>query len=319
MLINNITSKVFIIKILLILFSLLITIVSINYYFNDYGLFGDVNGEEKRIYMDEKESKYLLSLNYVPSNFDAILVGPSLSDHIKTKNITAYDIYNLSIAGGNISEIKPLVQNVSERGNLNFVLFCLDPYLTKDYGLKSLQIIDNPKLTTLFSLKAIKINLKKIYFYIFPHKDKFLDSEWGHNRIIIDKNHDSAKEINKRVVQIQNDSYHIKVEKKALEELSNTVLELRKQNIKTLFYFHPVPYEIYSQKNYNDEYQDYRSKTISAIGQTSIIIDMNNEKYNYIRKDYRNYLDSGHLSEKGLVLVTDVLNSLIKENVEVLK
>jgi hypothetical protein len=43
---------------------------------------------------------------------------------------------------------------------------------------------------------------------------------------------------------------------------------------------------------------------------------MNDEKYNYIRKDFTNYLDSGHLSKKGVDMVTKVLNNLIKENIE---
>jgi len=254
------TSFLFITAIFFILLTGIFFIVTINYLFDDYGLFN--SKKEKRIYMDEKDSKYLLSLKYVPSNFDAILVGPSYSDHIETKNITAYDIYNLSIAGGNISELNYLIKNVYLKRDLKFVIFCLDPFLTKDYDLKSLQIIDNPRLTTLFSIKIIKINLKKIYFYLFPDKDKYLGSEWGSNRIIVSKNHDTLNAINKRVIKIRNDNYHIIVNKKAIIELGEVVKNLKQKNTKILYYFHPVPYEIYSQKSYYNEYTDFKNKVI---------------------------------------------------------
>lgn len=305
--------KNFILSIIVSVLSIIFIIAAINYFMNDYGLFN--TQEEKRIYMDEKDSKYLLSLNYIPNNFDAILIGPSLSDSIQTKNITNHKVYNLSMAGANISELSLVVKNVVEKKDIQFALVCLDPYLTKDFGIKSLHIVENEKIQTLFSMKALKINLKKIYFYLFPYKDKFLNSEWGYNKIIVSKEHNSTKEIAKRVNQIKEDSYDIVINKDAILELERLINLFENKNIKTIFYLHPIPYKIYSQNKYTKQYLEFRKLMYKSVG-SNPVYDMNTKRYDYIRKMDSNYLDSGHLSEKGVDLITKELNNIINENIK---
>ena len=56
---------------------------------NDYGLFVNKNS---KIYTAEHErtSKYLFTYNYIPKNFNGLLLGPSLGDQINTKKFETY-------------------------------------------------------------------------------------------------------------------------------------------------------------------------------------------------------------------------------------
>jgi len=70
---------------------------ALNYRINAFGLFGDVRGKVYRSYLNQdREAKYLYSLNYIPSNFNGILVGSSISGNWDTGGIQSARTYNLS-------------------------------------------------------------------------------------------------------------------------------------------------------------------------------------------------------------------------------
>src|SRR5579864_3138682 len=77
---------------------------AINYKINFYGLFGDVRGTKYFIYDNERTTKYLFGYNYIPHNFDGLLVGSSFSDNWDTGELTGIHMYNVSLNGGNITE-----------------------------------------------------------------------------------------------------------------------------------------------------------------------------------------------------------------------
>lgn len=170
------TSKLYTKISLGILFSFILLIVGVNYLWNPYGLFGNVKGKEIKIIDYEKSSKYLMSFNYIPQNFEGLLVGPSLSANLNTKNIKDYKIYNISMNGANISELKMAVDNVIKYGNLKFIIFCLDPYITKDYGMKSSQINVKEYWGTLGSINTLKLLNASL-----SKKKQFEDSSYGYN------------------------------------------------------------------------------------------------------------------------------------------
>ena len=98
------------------------------------------------IYSDERTSKYLLAHNFVPSNFDAYIIGPSLSANLNPKTIPqATGSTNFSMMGANITEEKAwVVDKAMEKSSPKFVILCLHPYShCRSYGMKSAMI--NPR------------------------------------------------------------------------------------------------------------------------------------------------------------------------------
>jgi len=136
---------------------IIISIIAFNIYMNEYGLFGNAKGKSIKIWHDERTSKYLLSYNYIPANFEGILIGPSVSVNLNTKKINDFKIYNASLNGGNISELKYIADNIIQRGNLKFIIICLYPYMTKDHGRKTSSIDPREYWGSLGSKQALEL------------------------------------------------------------------------------------------------------------------------------------------------------------------
>ena len=103
-----------------------------NYRINIYGVFGNTAGKKLVVYDNERTTKYLFSYNYIPGNFDGLLVGTSISDeNWDTSHIAGMRVYNASINGGNISEEDLLLSNVLRRGHPRLIMFVIHPYLTE--------------------------------------------------------------------------------------------------------------------------------------------------------------------------------------------
>src|SRR6185295_18204642 len=79
------------------------TVAFTNYNLDYYGLFRDAKDRSLTFYSNERTSKYLYGFNYIPANFDGLLIGTSASLNWDPSAIKGYRIYNASISGGNIS------------------------------------------------------------------------------------------------------------------------------------------------------------------------------------------------------------------------
>ena len=280
---------------------------------NEFGLFGDAKGKALKIYGYEKTTKYLFSYNYIPANFDGILIGPSLSDQMMdTREFTKYKVYNLSMDGGNISELKYAVDNVLKYGHLKVMIICLDPYITINHGTKSSQINPSEYYSTLGSVFTLKYYLYKILG--IKHKE-FQDETTGftHNEYA-DKDKNSTQQINSLIKKFstqntKSDLYSLNVDKIALLELSKIIKKAKKKNIQIIAYHYPRPKRILEHNNYHQDYLLYK-KTLDNLFTTTedIVIDFNTPKYNYIRDNDAFYSDGLHLTKEGANKTLNVLN-----------
>src|SRR4051794_15647193 len=58
-----------------------------NYFMDPYGLFREVRGRDIPVTVNERTTKYLLGYNYIPTNFDGVLVGSSISGNWNTAKV----------------------------------------------------------------------------------------------------------------------------------------------------------------------------------------------------------------------------------------
>ncbi|SVC25000.1 uncharacterized protein METZ01_LOCUS277854, partial [marine metagenome] len=82
-------------------------------------------------------AKYLYSYNYIPVNYDGILIGTSASMNLDSSKIVNRNVYNLSIDGGNISESKLIADIAFSKGQFSLVVFTNHPYMIRDFGPKT--------------------------------------------------------------------------------------------------------------------------------------------------------------------------------------
>ena len=183
------TFKKFFYSSVLISICIITAIVLFNVYVNEYGLFGNTKGMSINIWNNERTSKYLLSFNYIPTNFEGILIGPSVSDNLDTKKISGFKIYNASIDGGNISELKYIVENVIQRGNLKFIIICLSPYITKDHGPKTSDISQQKYWGALGSKEILYRYLYKLFTILGLRYDIYNDYGYMNFNLFFDSLH----------------------------------------------------------------------------------------------------------------------------------
>ena len=71
---SSISSKKWLVLFSLIFVSLTASLVTANYFIDYYGLFRDVEGKKLNPQDNYRLSKYLYSYNYIPVNYDGMLI-----------------------------------------------------------------------------------------------------------------------------------------------------------------------------------------------------------------------------------------------------
>ncbi len=298
--------------------SLVISIVvaagfaAFNYYRDDFGLFRDVNHRKIRIYTAEMISKYLLSFRYIPANYDGIIIGPSLSDELDPARIQRYKTYNLSIAGGNASQVRLCAENAIERGNIKLLIVCLDPYLTRESGLNDRRLTPRMCWSALGSTFTFQYYWDRIERALVPQKDTFADSYDGKCNLAkknMLKHVDPQKEIDTFASNIARTDSPLTVEPRAYEELAELLGVARRKHVRILAFYFPQPYKVFTALH--GRYQQFREKMDTLFTPQDTVCDFNEEEYRAFRDDFTNYSDYGHLSIKGADFLIGELNRKI--------
>jgi len=287
-------------------------IVLFNVAVNDYGLFGNVSGREIKIYSylgSERLSKYLFSYNYIPSNFEGILIGSSVSDNLNTKLIQEFKIYNASLISGNISELRYIVDNLIQNNKkIWFMIICLDPYITKDSGRKTSYIHPREYWGALGSLDTVKMHISKLFVYVRLLPDYCND--YGYYNFNVDKvGIDSEKAIKEAARHSRIEK--IEIDDDALRDLKGVVSNAKKHGLKVFAFYYPRPRELYLLNK--QPYSAYQTIINSAFSPEDLVWDFNGEYYKEFTRDYKNYSDSGHLSDAGaLFLLKEIRNQILQ-------
>lgn len=294
-----------------LLISLLITaaFAGLNYFRDDFGLFRHVENRKIRIYTSERVSKYLLSLRYIPANYDGVIVGPSLSDELDPAKIHGYRIYNLSIAGGNISQIRLCTENVIRNGSPKLLIICLDPYLTRETGLNDRRL--NPRmywsvLGSTFSFQYFWDRFEKTWS---KKIDGFADS-WNGKRdlakINMNKNLDPEKAIKDFARVVERGKPDLTVSNEVLAEFRALLEKARSSNVQVVAFFYPQPYLVFKAEEV--QYRGFQEQVRTLFSRNDTVYDFNGDEYLAFRQDYTNYSDHGHLSVKGADFIVGELD-----------
>lgn len=301
------TSKKFLLNTLFVFFVFTSIIISLNYYLDDFGLFR--SHKIRRVWRVEKTSKYLMSYKYIPENFNAVIVGSSVSVNMDPLPILKYKVYNLSMNSGNISELKYPLNNLIRSDSLDAIIFCLYDYTTKNSGIKGKQISSREYFGSLFSTLPFLILKSKLKFKLKPHLDVYKYSFNGFQDFNIEKRHLIFSEISEKY--LENPRKDIIIDDTAYEEMRILIAEAHKKNIKIYGYFYPMYYKWFQIFKDNGNWETYKSKILRLFDlENDIIWDMNDEEYDYLRKNTKTYTD-GHLSYEGAVEVIKIINQKI--------
>jgi hypothetical protein len=287
-----ITGKKFLVRVMVMFVLLAAVSIFIHVGFDIYGLFRPVEGRRLQVYHNERISKYLLSHRYIPQEFNTVILGTSLSDNL---DVTPYHvagssltIYNASMMGANISEVATVGKQLVERGIRN-VIFCVSPYQMKNSGAKEVELNGLIRRSGIapHQYPAVHINEYGVNFFTERYR---------------------VKDVRQRILEVRGKlkGQPFVIDSTALRDFSSLLQSFSEHDVKLMIYFHPVPQELYESQE--AEYERFRLLVTSIAPADARTINFNGSGYDWFRKDYSNYIDNGHLSEKGQSIIMKILH-----------
>ena len=287
----------------LVLFSVIIlsitaSLVTANYFIDYYGLFRDVKGKKLMPYDNFRLAKYLYSYNYIPVNYDGILIGSSTTINLDSSKIVNRNVYNISTDAANISEQKLITDMVMSKGQLSLVVFSIHPYITKDFGPKTLFMAPREYYVALGNIQL----LKEYFHWLAARLDLY------HSFYKVDENGVFSFEIPIYVHQLDEEP-SAKVNEMALDEYKQLVHAARSHGAKLVGLIPPIYSEAYiAHKGYYDNYHKLISDLFLPHER---IINFNLPLYSKYTDDASNFYGSVHLSPKGAEIFSLELASQI--------
>ncbi len=304
--------KRFLKRVLLGLLVFIFITAAFHAYLDIYGLFRPVENRSLKVYHNERIAKYLLSKRYIPTNFNTVILGTSLSDNLDISSYntpsSVFKIYNASMMGANISEIRPVAENVV-KGGVKTIVFCVSPYQMKNSGVKEVAMDDKLYWGALGSK-----NLYETYFIglirayeLMPKKfPKDAINQYGVNNFTARYR---VKDVPKKIKDVTKALKGIPmvIDTAALNDFRSLIQFFKKRDVNLILYFHPVPAELFESKR--DEYLAFHKMIKEMVDDHVLVFDFNGKNFQQFTSDYTNYIDNGHLSEKGQRVVCDTIYS----------
>lgn len=267
-----------------IIISVAAAIIVLNYSMDFYGLFRDVQGKKIKVYANERTSKYLFSYRYIPTNFDGILIGSSLSRTWDVSRIKGVRVYNASIAGGNISEEKLIADNVLARRHVKLVIFCIHPYLTATHGRRSDYMYPREYWGALGSIDLVRVYIKFLGARFGLAKDRY--DEYGVNN---EFEPDPIEALNRAAA-----SKRLTVDEIAFAEYAQVLETSRAHGAKIVAFIPPMFVGRYEAEK--AEYDVYFARMAKLFRPDEKIIDFNARPYATYTRDQGNFYDGAHLT-----------------------
>lgn len=287
--------------------ALVFCFVSFNYYYDIHGVFGNRKSLIK-VYANERSAKYLLAHEYIPNNYEAFIVGPSLAANLNPADTKEQLIYNASCLGLNATEMKKMSSKIVEAGKVHTAYVCVAPYIFMNSGMKTGMMHEKEVQGALGST-----GLLKTYMLQFLREKELAPTKFpkdvihanGFNNYNLEMKHSNPEEF--IAEKLNEGDFEVSVDQQAVEDLRSMLQNMVVNDVKPIVYFSPVPKVLYER--YYDEYQKFYNALDQALMTDISFIDFNEGEYEHFTSDYSNYIDHGHLSPKGAAFV---INELVR-------
>jgi hypothetical protein len=295
-----VTSKQWLTHSLLLTVVLAAMVLGLNYRINAFGVFGNVRGKACSTYLKEdREAKYLFSFNYIPANFDGVLVGSSISANWDTRRLQLARTYNLSIEGANISEEKILAENVFAREKVRLVLFCVYPYMVTSHGRKTAYMQPHDYSIALGSTLLLQEYLNRILARM--GRRNVVDDEFGVRSQSGRERHLDPVKTDYRLSHRE----EIVLDETAVAEYAALLEEARAHGAYIVGFIPPH----YSGVWNGADYSAFVARMKALFRPDEKIIDFNEAEYEQFRNNRDNFYDGVHISSVGADFLASELNS----------
>lgn len=310
------SSKRFLSLSLLSIGGLLASVVGFNMYIDIYGLFRPAQGRVLLVSGEERVAKYLQSFRYIPDNFNGVLLGSSVSDNLDTHGLSNFSVYNASINGGNVEDVKALAENIFRRTTFELTIICMHRSLTNDHAFRTGLMTSRQYWGALGSPQLMTAYLSRV-------ASRFGATSYGydgrgtlHFGTAADLR-GVQQRIDAAVVGIQNGTtrvgnYH--VDPVAFHDLQGVIGLARSHSRRLVVFYPPMPESILAVSSKG--LSRYRDAMNTLLDSDTVMLDFNLPEYKQFRENPNNFIDAVHLSQQGAGFVISELQKAVDTRFE---
>jgi hypothetical protein len=266
-------------------------VVLINVKLDIYGIFRDARDRHLVVYGDPRVSKYLLSERYVPENFDAVLVGTSVSANWRTGLITPLRVYNESLDGGVIVEGRAIAERALPSGHIKLVLLLIQPYLTADNNFRTVQMTPQQNIVALGSKSLL--DAYRDEFSIREHREPKVFDEFGAQDF-----GNLPQQLNKKLQKMWAPSDQpFNIDPAGMKDYRELVQELHASNIPIVFVIPPIAENLFEGRR--GAFDSYSRMILAMKVPRDQVIDFSTDQFRDFRADPDNFRDGVHMTDSG--------------------
>jgi hypothetical protein len=274
-------------------------IAGLNMAVDIYGLYRPSRGRRLPVLGDDRVAKYLLSMRYVPENFNAMIVGASISANWDITAIERLRVYNGSLDGGNIVEEKALIEAALGRPGVSVILLLVNPALTYSHEFETVELKPGLKWSALGSLSLWNAyrNMLSIRIGRTPQPFDYAGTETFLN---------ARSEMNVNMKKMWSEG-EFTVDPVALQAHRDLVATLRARGVQIVFIVPPVSEPLLETKR--APLERYLDRMRSEIGAGELWIDFLSPEGAAFCRNRANFSDGVHLTPEGARQVVAQINA----------
>ena len=257
-----------------------------------FGLLRDPRGRELVNSRHERKAKYLLNFNYVPENFDALVIGASSSANWRLEGLSQYHFYNESMLGADGTEERMLVEKALEKGHYKVALVGIALALTDRHDLQDgLNQVDPHE--ALGSFYAYVMILDRLHDRLLHRRsDFFSDGSW-----VFPPHKLTPPDPNLPFVRKAKDQ-------KAAEDYRIMIQELMAHGTRVIYVI--APHYGLGVGGARQVFQDY-VRDFLATNPPAPVINFNDDRFAAIHDNPEYFIDEDHLSPAGIPVVSHLV------------
>ena len=279
-------------------------LVLVNLRLDVYGLFRSTRGRHLPIFDSERRGKYLLNQHYVPENFEAVLLGSSVSSNWNTGELTAYRTYNQSTDGGNITEEKVLLEEYLRTATPKVAICVVHPYLTDSHGLAADEMNRREVWAALGSTSLLRAY--KAWFSVVRRHGH---ADWDDVGTEVGLGQDRPMPLNPVLQRIMTSDGDVAVDPIALDEFRSILAMLHARGVKVVAVVPPTAAPILEP--HRARLDGYVARMRALFSPEDLVVDLHGPDYAAFRADPDNYRDGVHLSKRGASAVLRTVDPLM--------
>lgn len=276
-------------------------IAGLNMGMDVYGLYRPTHGRRLPVLGDPRIAKYLLSANYVPENFNALLSGASISANWDLTTIERLRVFNESLGGGNIIEEKALIEAALEKPGVSVVFLLVHPAMTYSHDFHTVDLKHDLRRSALGSLSLLDVYKEMVNIRLGRLPPTF-------NHAGTETYMSLHTEFNIHMKKMWGEA-EFNVDPVALQAYLDLVSELRARKLQVVFIVPPTSQRLLEVKR--PALDRYVERMRTELGSGDLWIDFMSEEYDGFCRDTANFSDGVHLRPDGARQVVAHINTAL--------